>query len=360
MAKSTTQTSSQEEKKKIVTVKSESQGSQTEETKQEDTTITTSLKGKGKGLGAPKGTSKKKSTSSSSKKDKHGDESTNQVISAIFNGIKKENLKMAGFVKSIGEKFLREFTSKFQQNQLSEEEFGFISNYMWKLHTDGVKGTSYNGSESKSSHKSDSATVKVKRGGKKPSDPNAPKKPISNYILFSNHMTNIRKEDGSYNIFPEGSSPFKTNAKVIGKLWEDVKKDPEEFAKWNKRAQEAKVEYQEKKEAYENKKKLDGESGESIVEEPVVKQKAKKSTTSKSDSSTTVSKESTTAKGVSATKKKPEPAKKTVPSKPQQGQQGSKGPKKGPSVKLPDYPKKDEDEMEEGEDEEYFNDSNEE
>jgi hypothetical protein len=65
------------------------------------------------------------------------------------------------------------------------------------------------------------------------SEPESDYKIISTFDLYLKHMTDVRKKDGSYEIFPEESTASLSNDKFIGKLWEYIKiHEALEYCKW--------------------------------------------------------------------------------------------------------------------------------
>jgi len=95
---------------------------------------------------------------------------------------------------------------------------------------------------------------------KKKKDPNAPKKPLTAYMLFSNQMREKVKQDNPNITFPDVG-------KELGRLW----KETTDKEKYEKLAQEGKVRYKKEYEAYKETK-----SSSSEEEEAPKKKKKKK------------------------------------------------------------------------------------
>lgn len=392
MAKTTAPSSSQEtnEKKKTTQVKLEHPQDvnvNKESIKNEESTLanstqtnedTTSTKKRlrAKVLGASKhrssvGKTESKSKSKSGIKTEDGEESSSDIVGAIVGSIKKAGQKKSEFQKTEGKRFLKSFASKFGASKLSVEESTFILDEMWNLshsESNGLTSFGSNGRKNKSDDEEydNSRSIKIKRQSRKSEerDKNAPKKPKTSYILFSNAKTEERKKDGSYYITPEGSSEkaFILNSKLMGKLWKKIKNtetgeilNPEEYKIWKDKADADKERYQYEMEEYKKKNDLLlGSEGERIVEEekeekeeekPVPKKSTKKHVDEKkgpvpapTSKTPTQSSVHPTKKKVEATPKRKEPASKTVPSR---NQEGIKAPKQQP-LKLPQYPSRDE------------------
>lgn len=398
MAKTSTSSQETTEKKKTPQVKIEQQEHHTseeaieaDETTPTETTIVkeeNSLKGKGQGSGASKRRSPANKSSSKGKsrvsvKLEDGDESSNDIVSAIVSSIKKAGQKKSEFQRTEGKRFLKSFASKFGAFKLSLEESTFILNEMWDLSHSESRDSSKTNRNTKHSNEDtvddeyldETGSVKIKRKSRKveEKDKDAPKKPRTCFILFSTAKRDERVKDGSYDILPEGvpkKDAFKVNAKIMGKLWaeifdKDTKtiKNEEEYKFWQDKAQEDKERYHAEMEEYKKKKDLalsNAEGIEKIVEEKPKVKSEKKSTTETKTQALSITKGSSTpaskkpSSSVSPTMKKVEtpvapkrrePAKKTVPSV---NQKGIKAPQNQP-LKLPQYTSK-EDSTQEDED----------
>ncbi|KAJ3032528.1 Non-histone chromosomal protein 6 [Rhizophlyctis rosea] len=81
-----------------------------------------------------------------------------------------------------------------------------------------------------------------KRKKKAKKDPNAPKKPLSAFIIFSNENRNRIKEENP-------SAEFRDIGRLLGNAWKEITETEKE--KYNKKAEQDKVRYERENAAYQ-------------------------------------------------------------------------------------------------------------
>ena len=94
----------------------------------------------------------------------------------------------------------------------------------------------------------DNAGKKKAKSAKQKKDPNAPKKPLSSYMLFSNHIRSSIKDDNP-------DIKFGDMAKAVAEKYKKL--NDKERAKWNEKADTEKKRYEQEMEAYKKKKATD-------------------------------------------------------------------------------------------------------